>query len=139
MSMRTYAINIPCAFVFDEEVLEAIWEYRRGYDDLSDDSYYGDVVEDLNLEEKLGLDYLGNFTGEGRPIDPSEQGLYEYDDDGPTLYYLESDKAPTLFTKAYEGFHEELLPEFKKKLRHYLPDDFPIEKYIVQLVGYVWG
>lgn len=51
---------------------------------------------------------------------------------------MDLDRYPTLFHTAYTSF-EEIVKECQIKLGNLLPADFPYEKYLVEIVGEVWG
>lgn len=135
MSMRFYGFYMPCAFVFTPEVIKAIADYRmKGK--FSDEDLIGMTIEELDTDEDLPIQIVGNFSGECRPIS-SEPELIDCQDD--CLFYIESDRDPSLFYQAYQGMHEDLVPEFRKKLEGFLPADFPIENHLYAIIGAIYG
>lgn len=134
MSNHYYGFYVPCAFVFTPEVIKAIADYRmKGK--FSDEDIVGMTIEELDTDEELPISYVCDFAGECRPIS-SEAESIDYQDD--CVFYIESNKDPSLFHQAYQGMHEDLVPEFRKKLEGFLPDDFPIENHLYTIVGTIY-
>lgn len=141
--INTYAFIEPAAFVITPEIAVLInkkyYKDDTPVDEIPDDlrEKYEDVSDAYtNLQEMTNLDTLvfcSDFTGTAAPIRPDlnpEEIEFYYDFVG----LITANKHPSLFEKAYKDF-DELANEFKGKISHILPDDFPIEKYIYSIDG----
>ena len=57
---------------------------------------------------------------------------------GDQFYILELEHFPQLFSQAYASY-EEIVQELQEKLGDLLPPDFPLDNYLVEIMGEVWG
>ena len=82
------------------------------------------------------VEYIGNFTGDATVIDDNGKDMYEdYESyDADTIYYVATEKFPSLFKTAYSSM-DELESEFKNKFNRYFPEDFDYRKHICHIVG----
>ena len=134
MSTRAYAVN-DYGLVMTRDMLKAICKKyfteftEKEYDE--DENSFNEVLWDAGLVE-----HIGNFTGDVTVIDDNGNDMYEdyeaYDAD--TIYYVATEKFPSLFKTAYSSM-DELESEFKNKFSRYLPEDFDYRKHICHIVG----
>lgn len=127
MSMRDYAVN-DYGVVFTEEMLKEICKCK----DVNTDVY--------DLAEKIGLEFVSEFTGEATRIYTNGEFDYKtsviYNDD--VLYYLPLYKSGTLFKPAYKCI-EEVVEEVTERIGAHLPDDFDYNSNIRSIVGTYYG
>ena len=134
MSTRAYAVN-DYGLVMTRDMLKAICKKyfteftEKEYDE--DENSFNEVLWDAGLVE-----YIGDFTGDATVIDDNGNDMYEdYESyDADTIYYVATEKFPSLFKNAYSSM-DELESEFKNKLKKYFPDDFDYRKHICHIVG----
>ena len=134
MSTRAYAVN-DYGLVMTRDMLKAICKKyfteftEKEYDE--DENSFNEVLWDAGLVE-----HIGNFTGDATVIDDNGNDMYEdyeaYDAD--TIYYVATQKFPSLFKTSYSSM-DELESEFKNKFNSYFPDDFDYRKHICHIVG----
>ena len=134
MNIRSYAVN-DYGLVMTRDMLKAICKKyfteftEKEYDE--DENSFNEVLWDAGLVE-----HIGNFTGDVTVIDDNGNDMYEdyeaYDAD--TIYYVATEKFPSLFKTAYSSM-DELESEFKNKFSRYLPEDFDYRKHICHIVG----
>ena len=134
MSTRAYAVN-DYGLVMTRDMLKAICKKyfteftEKEYDE--DENSFNEVLWDAGLVE-----HIANFTGDATVIDDNGNDMYEdyeaYDAD--TIYYVATEKFPSLFKTAYSSM-DELESEFKNKFSRYLPEDFDYRKHICHIVG----
>ena len=125
MSVQFYGIYVPCALILTPDVGEIIKQHT------------GTEAEDIYelceiFEGKIPIACSGNVSGEGRPLPWTSHDYIDYEDD--SIYYIKSNRDPQFFNTAYSSI-EELEEEFRQKLKGYVPDDFPVSKYLFSIVG----
>ena len=109
-------------------------------DNYSDEAYEEDEYEfNETIVDKVGAEYVGEFTGEARVITVNGyDGCDEYDYDADVLYYVSCTKYPTLFSKAYSSI-DAVIREMREKVGKYLPEDFNYMSNICHIVGTYYG
>lgn len=160
MSMNTYPINCPAAFLIDEEVTAyVLLSEDRANNEIPEEIKacfidgtfaakaktdtlpcgYSDVSTAQEVLSKVTC-YFSSFMGEiislfpERSKTPIERSCNSGDD---FIAYIPCNKEPNLFKVAYES-PDELLNEFKEKLKDRgveLPDDFDWWAHIVSING----
>lgn len=138
MSMRNNVVD-DYGLVFNGNHLQIL--ASQLVDDYIEDDYdenryeYYDVIVD-----KLGLEYISEFTGETMCVnnDGSSQwdstDLYQSD----SIYYLGLSKYPTLFKITYNSM-DEIINELKLRIGKYLPDNFPYRNCFRHVIGTYFG
>lgn len=138
MSMREYAVN-DYGLLVTEEMLKTI--ASKVCEDYTEDEYKAETwYFNYSLYERGIIEYIGDFTGESLEIANTGQAVW---DSGETyncdyVYYVPISNYPSLFNAAYTNMNE-LVSEFKEKLREYLPDDFDYRNHIRHIVGTSFG
>lgn len=57
---------------------------------------------------------------------------------GEQFYIIELQNFPTLFSQAYRSY-EEIINEVQDILYAFLPPGFPLDDFLVEIMGEVWG
>ena len=130
MSMRDYSVN-DYGVVFTEEMIQEC-------SSKNENDHFCDVAEEV--ADRLGLEYISEFTGEATRIYANGELDYKtsliYNDD--TLYYLPLRKISTLFKPAYNSM-EEIIIEVTNKIGEHLPKDFDYSSNVRSIVGTYYG
>lgn len=116
MSTRDYGVN-DYGYVFTEEMLVKLIDER-----FADEFDRGDCAK---LAERMGLEYIGEFTGGAYHLDEKSDDNYDVDTlyySGDTLYYFPLRSYSNLFSAAYSS-KEELIADLKNYHGEWLPDD----------------
>lgn len=88
------------------------------------------------LTDELGGYHYGNAEymtvwsikdGEELDLDPGED-----------FYIVELQNFPKLFSQAYSSY-EEIVQEVRHTFQHFLPPDYPLGDFLVEIMGEVWG
>lgn len=137
MSMHNWAVE-DYGLVLDKTKLKSIASrFFAGYSDakFEDDPY--EYVE--HLRDKLGIEYIGEFTGEAFALD--ENGRDEWGNselyDADTIYYCPVIRFPGLCIRAYPNM-ESVYKEFKSRLGKYLTES-DIRESVRHIVGTYFG
>lgn len=127
MSMRDYAVD-DYGIVFSDKEFKFL-------------SNKSDISETWEIADQLGLEIIGEFTGEAFIIDETGQNRYDL----PTLSYNSEEiiYAPlitnrTLFKAAYSSM-EELIVSLKSIWGEYLPENYDYPNSIRHIVGTYYG
>lgn len=139
MGMRDYGFD-DYGFIFTEEVIHLIAphiceDYSERAWEENNSRYFMDEIY-----EKLGTEWVGNFTGE--LVSVSDDGKDDYSqpvwEGMETIYYISTRKYPSLFEAPYKDMNE-IIDEFKQILSRYLPPNFDYRKYFKHIMGSYWG
>jgi len=138
MSMRDYAVD-DYGVVLNSNILHVL--SVQLYDDCTDESWDKDKYEFIEgVVDTLGLEYIGEFTGEALKI--NDDGSDYWDDadyyNSDSIYYFSVSNYPTLFKAAYKDMNE-LINEFKERLGKYLPENFQYRHFTRHIVGTYFG
>lgn len=125
MSMRIYGID-DYGFVI---IGEAFDEMNKRFDEARGVEVW-DFLDWLSDNACTSPDFEGSLF----PIDDTNLNAICEECFADTLYYFPLNNYPTLFTKAYNSM-DDIINEIKEKADGLLPDDFPIENYIVHITG----
>lgn len=138
MSMRDHSID-DYGFLLEDEIMHLL--AKAICDDFSEDDWEDDAdYYEERVKDELDACYATEFTGEGYKIDdegydnPYES--YSFDDD--VIYYLQINHYPSICKAAYDSM-DEIVEEFRERLREYLPYDFDYRPYIVHISGTYFG
>lgn len=107
------------------------------YDEIIDEQDGEQVVKDLLQNADIGCVTLSEFEGSAETIesdDLPEEEKVSIDSSDDTVSYILTGNSCSLFHQAYKNV-KEIEQEFRRRLKDFLPDDFPIRKYIVELTG----
>ena len=133
MSMRDYGVN-DYGYVFTEEMLEKLIDER-----FADELDHDDCEI---LAERMGLEYIGEFTGGAYHLDEKSDDNYNWDTlyySGDTLYYFPLRSYSNLFSAAYSS-KEELITDLKDCHGEWLPnDDNAIYDGVRHIIGTYFG
>ena len=132
--MRDYAVD-DYGLVLDEETVKIIIT-NIGVDIVDEDFDFSYGLYDEGICE-----YISEFTGEAQTI--NDDGYFDFGRDyksysGDSIVYVQLDKYPTLFKRAYNNI-EEIVEEFKSKIGEYLPEDFDYRSRICHICGTYYG
>lgn len=133
MGTRDYSVH-DFGYVFTEEMIDRIIETVKPNNINPGDTY--------EMAEYMGLEYVGNFSGEAIRLD--ELGDDDFHNDSwnyscDTIFYLPIGTYSTLFRAAYQT-KEELALSMKSSYRKWLPDDLnEIYDGIRHIVGSSFG
>lgn len=138
MSMRDYAVD-DYGLVLNGNHLQVLAaRLCDGYTEKDYDENMYDYCEELI--DKLGLQYISDFTGEAMILndDGSSEysGSFTYFDD--TVFYLALSEYPSLFHAAYSNI-DEVVAEVKSSIGKYLPNNFQYRDNIRHIVGTYYG
>ncbi len=133
MSMRDYSVH-DFGYVFTEEMIEKLIEKEHQKDINPGDTY--------EMAEYMGLECIGNFTGEAIRLD--ENGDDDFRDDNysyscESIFYFPICSYSTLFQVAYQS-KEELARCMKARYSKWIPDGLQeIYDGIRHIVGSSFG
>lgn len=133
MSYRAYNFHIPCALVITDDMMRMLCEKIGKNPD--DDSIW-DIASALE-EHGLCVQVQNDVEGEVIPFDKhnNNEGYYM---DSDTIAYIACSYYPSLFKAVYKDYNE-LINEFRETVNGWLPDDFPIEQNLWEIIGVVYG
>ena len=133
MSMRDYSVY-DFGYVFTAEMIDQLIDKLR-----PDNIKLGDTYE---MAEYMGLEYIGEFTGDAFHLDAQGDDVYSNDTltySDETIYYFPIGTYSSLFQAAYQS-SEELARSMKSSYRIWLPDDLDeIYNGIRHIVGTSFG
>jgi len=133
MSMRDYSVY-DFGYVFTAEMIDQLIDKLR-----PDNIKPGDTYE---MAEYMGLEYIGEFTGDAFHLDAQGDDVYSNDTltySDETIYYFPIGTYSSLFQAAYQS-SEELARSMKYSYEKWLPDDFDeIYKGVRHIVGTYYG
>lgn len=133
MSYRVYPFHIPCALIIDDETLELLCKKVK-MNTIEDSTW--DIVETLR---RSGLPVEFHTDVECAVIPFNKYNLNEsYYLNSDTVVYIESARYPDFFKAAYKNY-KELLDEFNEVIKDWLPEDFPTEQHLWQIIGAVYS
>lgn len=133
MSMREYSVH-DFGYVFSEKMIDQVIEKMKPKDIELGDTY--------EMADIMGLEYVGNFTGEAIRLD--ENGDDDFKDDawtysGDTVFYFPIGTYSSLFQAAYQS-KAELAVSMRCNYQKWLPDDLDeIYRGIRHIVGSSFG
>lgn len=138
MSMKDYSVE-DYGLLLTRETMKYL--ASKTCDDYSDEGYKEDEFG-FN-EEVIGFfaaTYISDFTGEAVYL--NDEGNHDWlksdDYNEDYIYYIPTNRCPTLFKAAYKNM-EELIDEFKEKIGKYLPSDFDYKNNIRHITGTYFG
>lgn len=138
MSMRDYAVN-DYGLLINEELVKVI--ASKACDGYTEEEYNEDPFGfAYELYDKGIVEYVGDFTGEAISINDdgtNNWGVSEHYN-ADVIYYIPTRNISTLFKAAYKNM-DEMITEFKERLREYLPADFDYRKHICNISGTYYG
>lgn len=133
MSMRDYGVN-DYGYVFTKEMLDQLIEKERPEDLKPGDTY--------EMAELMGLDCIGEFTGEAYRLDENGNDDFRYNNlsySCDSIFYFPIKSYSTLFQAAYRSKNE-LAQCMKRYYPKWLPDDLDeIYNGIRHIVGTYFG
>ena len=138
MSMITSVFH-TYGFLITDDAANCILQYAKDtspalYEQFSDTESYLSFREYL-FEEYNGCVYgTADYMTVWRIKDDEELDL----NPGDQFYILELEHFPQLFSQAYASY-EEIVQEIQEKLGDLLPPDCPLDNYLVEIMGEVWG
>lgn len=133
MSMDYYAVYSPCGLVINNELAKLMLETKGFEWDLNEDPK-SELYDAFLFNDVQEIYYITDFTGEVNPL--FTYANYDVVDD--TVFYVECNNDPSLFNAAYTS-EEELIKEFEKKLKDFLPDGFDIKSHLYVIIGTTFG
>lgn len=133
MSMDYYAVYSPCGLVINDELAKLMLEKKGITFDPEEDPKEKLFDEFLSIDvPEIG--YISDFTGEVTPL--FESG--DWETVGDSVFYVECKHDPSLFRVAYSS-EDELIQEFERKLKDFLPDGFDIRSHLHVIIGTTFG
>lgn len=127
--MQHYAVYSPCGLVINDELAKIMLEKKGIKFDPEED--IREQLYDAFLSDGVSeIYYISDFAGEVTPLFEFE----EWETVGDSVFYVECNTDPTLFKAAYSS-EEELISEFERKLKDYLPDGFDIKSHLHVIIG----
>lgn len=131
--MDYYAVYSPCGLVINDELAKLMLE-KKGIKFDPEEDIREQLYDEFLLDDIPGLYYISDFTGEVTPLFASG----DFETVGDSVFYVECNTDPTLFKAAYAS-KEDLIKEFERKLKDYLPDGFDIESHLHIIIGTTFG
>lgn len=136
--MRDYAVDDYGLVLNDNHMQVLAAQLCDGYTEKDYDENMYEYWEEL--VDKLGLQYVSEFTGEAAYLNDdgssAYKGTFPYFDD--TVFYLALKKYPSLFHAAYSNI-DEVISELKDSIGKYLPDNFQYRDNIRHIIGTYYG
>lgn len=133
MSMRDYSVH-DFGYVFTEEMIEQLIDKLKPNNIEPGDTY--------EMAQYMGLEYIGEFTGEALHLDEKGDDVYNNDTltySDESIFYFPLSTYSSLFQAAYQS-PEELARSMKYSYGKWLPDDFDeIYKGVRHIVGTYYG
>lgn len=133
MSMRDYSVH-DFGYVFTDEMIDQLIDKLKPNDIKSGDTY--------EMAEYMGLEYIGEFTGEALHLDEKGDDVYNNDTltySDESIFYFPISTYSSLFQAAYQS-PEELARSMKYSYGKWLPDDFDeIYKGVRHIIGTYFG
>lgn len=133
MSYRAYSFHIPCALVITDDMLSMLCE-KIGKN--PDDDNIWDIADALE-EHGLCIQVNGDVEGDVIPFDKHNNNSSYYVDSG-IISYIECSYYPSLFKAVYKDY-KALINDFREIVAGWLPDDFPIEQNLWEIIGVTYG
>lgn len=138
MGMRDYAL-VDYGMLVTDEIAKSM--AAKICDNYSEDEYENDKFGILyELYEKGFVEHVFNFTGETEFV--TSDGIIDWGCgefyNCEMLCYIPAKRFPSLFKPAYSNM-DELVNEFKDRLKDYLPEDFDYRGHIRFIDGIYFG
>lgn len=138
MSMRDYAVD-DYGLILTGKTLQFI--AGKISDDYTESKWYEDEYDFIfEIVDKLGAQYISEFTGEALRIDDDGdidwRGAESYS--GDIVVYFPISRYPTLFEAAYGGM-DEMISEFRDRYGEYLPSGYDYRENVRHLTGTYYG
>lgn len=131
--MDYYAVYSPCALVINDELAKLMLE-KKGITFDPEDDPKTKLYDEFLLNDVSGFYYISDFTGEVTPL--FESADWETIED--SVFYVECNHDPSLFRAVYSS-EEELINEFERNLKDFLPDGFDIKSHLHVIIGTTFG
>ena len=141
MSMREYGISEYGLVLGEDIVRSMIFALDDSITSEEKDDPYFDIFDCIDILDCVGVCYISEFSGEA--IDMRADGTDIVTESkhywGDVIFYVPTEKYPSIFKRAYRDFSE-LVKEFKVKLTKTgliscLPGGFDIRNNIRHIVG----
>lgn len=142
MSIITNVFHIY-GFLITEEAAKAIRSYAKEKWEKSNPKLFQafSAEDDITLFQEYLVDTYGGFHY-GNAEYMSLWSLKDHEeldlDPGDSFYFLELKNFPNLYSPAYSSY-EDILEEFQHRLAEVLPPTLPLDDYLVEIMGEVWG
>ena len=138
MSMTISAFHTYGFLITDEVARHILQHIKDIFPDLYNEYSGRNAIP--NFQEYLSDVYGGCCYGNAdymtvwRIKDHEELNL----NPGASFFIIELHNFPSLFAPAYSSY-EEVIREINSRLDNFLPSDFPLDDFLVEIMGEIWG
>lgn len=138
MSLSSYGIYYPCAFVIDEEIAKAMLNIFEVEYSADDDviAVLGEAIDNSLVRPNI-FTTVSMFEGELIPMFSEAEEIAAPSD----ILFVECSRDPSFFKAVYAD-KEELIEEFRTVLKPYLPYSFTdtdIKKHLYKVIGVMYS